>query len=65
MENVPVHGVQMNLAQELAKADRAIQAVINADYDRLMIRNRLAWEYLKRSQAQRLRNDKREQRKWK
>ena len=55
----------MNLAQELAKADRIVQNFIDADYDRKMIRNRLAWLYLKRSQAQRLRNDKREQKKWK
>lgn len=52
----------MNLAAELAKADRIVQNFINADYDRKMIRNRLAWEYLKRSQAQRLRNDGRERR---
>ena len=55
----------MNLAQELAKADRAIQAVIDTNYDRNMLRNRLAWEYLKRSQAQRLRNDGREKRRGK
>jgi len=55
----------MNLAAELAKADRIVQAVINSNFDRDMLRNRLAWESLKRSQAQRLRNDKREQKKWK
>jgi hypothetical protein len=33
--------------------------------DRLLIRNKFIWEYARRSMAQRLRNDKREQRKWK
>ena len=55
----------MNLAAELLKADRFVQSVIDTNYDRDMLRNRLAWESLKRSQAQRLRNDKREQKKWK
>ena len=55
----------MNLVQELAKADRFVQSVIDTNYDRDMLRNRLAWEYLKRSQAQRLRNDGREKRQWK
>jgi len=55
----------VNLVQELAKADRFVQSVIDTNYDRDMLRNRLAWEYLKRSQAQRLRNDGREKRQWK
>lgn len=52
----------MNLAQRLRDADKVIQSFINVEFDRLMIRNRLAWEYLKRSQAQRLRHDGRERR---
>jgi hypothetical protein len=55
----------VNLAAELAKADRIVQAVINSNFDRDMLRNRLAWESLKRSQAQRLRNDGRERKSWK
>jgi hypothetical protein len=49
----------------IAEADKRIQARIDERFDRLMIRNRFTFEHARRSMSQRLRNDKREQRKWK
>lgn len=50
----------MNLDQEIRLADERVQALIDEHADRLVIRNRFAWEYARRSFGQRLRNDGRE-----
>ena len=52
----------MNLEAEYALAMARTQAVIDAKYDRIMASQRFQWAYARRSMAQRLRNDKREQR---
>lgn len=52
----------MNLAEELAKADRVVQSLIDERHDRLQIRNRFAFEHARRANGQRLRNDGREKR---
>lgn len=55
----------MNLDQQLREADKRVQSLIDDKRDRLMIRNRFTWEHARRASAQRLRNDKREQKAWK
>ena len=55
----------MNLDDAIKDADKRIQALIDDRFDRLIIRNKFTFEYARRSMYQRLRNDKREQRKWK
>lgn len=52
----------MNLAAELTAADRRVQQRIDELHDRAQIHIRIEGQYARRSMAQRLRNDGREQR---
>ena len=51
----------MNLDAEIAAASKRVQSLIDERHDRLQIRNRFVYEHARRSMAQRLRNDGREQ----
>ena len=53
----------MNLTAELTAADQRVQQRIDELHDRAQIHIRIEGQYARRSMAQRLRNDKREQRK--
>jgi hypothetical protein len=55
----------MNLDAAIREADKRVQSIIDERRDRLMIRNKFTFEHARRASAQRLRNDKREQRTWK
>lgn len=52
----------MTLDQQIAEASRRVQALIDERHDRLQIRNRFAFEHMRRANGQRLRNDGREKR---
>lgn len=55
----------MNIDAAIQAASQRVQSLINEKHDRLQIRNRFAFEHARRSMAQRLRHDKREQRRGK
>lgn len=55
----------MNLAADIEATSARLSKENLERFDRAMIRERFKWEHARRSMAQRLRNDGREQRKWK
>ena len=54
----------MTIDQQIAEASQRVQALIDERHDRLQIRNRFAFEHMRRANGQRLRNDKREQKRY-
>ena len=54
----------MNLDAELSEADKRVQTLIDERHDRLQIRNRFAFEHMRRANGQRLRNDGRERKRY-
>lgn len=52
----------MNLDIAIQEASQRIQSLIDERHDRLQIRNRFAFEHMRRANGQRLRNDGREKR---
>lgn len=51
----------MNLDAAIQEASQRVQALIDEKHDRLQIKFRFAFEHMRRANGQRLRNDKREQ----